>query len=407
MLLRGKPITEITRDDLQSLISEKYEERRTLDYKVKLHGKNDGDIKEFLADVSSFANTSGGLILYGIQEDEGKPVSLEGCQGNPDAEQLRLENSIRDGLRPRIHGVESHTVPIAAGTWVLILGIPKSLAAPHMVTYKGTSRFYARKSNGKYQLEVDDIRAAFALSEDLHTRLRNWRLDRLTKIEGQETPVPLVDEPKVVVHVVPVAAFQSMNAVDIKTVFRSTDWQELTQAFGLGRDNTLFNLDGLLSSSISMDAGQQGQAWRYVQFFRDGIIEAVDAHLLRQDPEARLTIRPAWLEHRCIPACAQALTLLRRLEMAPPILVFWSMMGVRGFRIYRFPSETLDWGMSPGAIDRDNLLLPEVWLEEYPSDTVTLIDTLRVPFDALWNATGFSEWLTYQDCRTRMAANLS
>ena len=32
-----------------------------------------------------------------------------------------------------------------------------------MVTYKGTSRFFARNSAGKYQLDVQEIRAAFRM----------------------------------------------------------------------------------------------------------------------------------------------------------------------------------------------------------------------------------------------------
>ena len=41
-------------------------EGRTLDYKRTLPGSTDEEKREFLADVSSFANAAGGDIVYGI-----------------------------------------------------------------------------------------------------------------------------------------------------------------------------------------------------------------------------------------------------------------------------------------------------------------------------------------------------
>lgn len=56
----------IAEADLLALISNAVSEGRTIDYKRELPGNSDGEKKEFLADVSSFANTSGGDLIFGL-----------------------------------------------------------------------------------------------------------------------------------------------------------------------------------------------------------------------------------------------------------------------------------------------------------------------------------------------------
>lgn len=99
MSLDGKPLEAVNENDLQALIDNQVREGKTIDYKESLPGNTDSDKKEFLADVSSFANAAGGHLLLGIKEEAGLPVEISGLQGiNADAEILRLENTIRSGL---------------------------------------------------------------------------------------------------------------------------------------------------------------------------------------------------------------------------------------------------------------------------------------------------------------------
>jgi predicted HTH transcriptional regulator len=58
---------------IKSLFENKIIESRMIEYKKKLPGNSDGDKKEFLADISSFANSVGGTIFYGIKEKAGIP----------------------------------------------------------------------------------------------------------------------------------------------------------------------------------------------------------------------------------------------------------------------------------------------------------------------------------------------
>lgn len=81
-------------------------ESKTIEYKESLTDNPDSDKKEFLADVSSFANAAGGYLIYGMRENSGIASELCGLESiDADAEIRRLDNIIRDGIKPRIPGV--------------------------------------------------------------------------------------------------------------------------------------------------------------------------------------------------------------------------------------------------------------------------------------------------------------
>jgi len=219
----NKQFDLINKNDIEALISNGVAETRTLEYKEKLSGNSDDDKKEFLADISSFANASGGDIIYGIQEQRssdnkttGIPEAANGVGAiNSDAEIRRLENIIRDGVAPRIVGLQTKAVDGFADGSVIVIRVPKSWNSPHMVTFKNHSRFYSRNSAGKYPLDVTEIRSAFIVSESLPERIRQFRTERIAKIIADETPVPLQSNPKIVLHVLPLASLTSGTHIDL------------------------------------------------------------------------------------------------------------------------------------------------------------------------------------------------
>ena len=68
MALSNKPLLRLTENDLLALIANKEAEGKTLDYKRNLVGRSETEKKEFLFDVSSFANTQGGHLVFGMEE---------------------------------------------------------------------------------------------------------------------------------------------------------------------------------------------------------------------------------------------------------------------------------------------------------------------------------------------------
>src|ERR1700740_2350525 len=98
-----KPLEGLVEEDLLALITNAVGEGRTIDYKRELPGNSDADKKEFLADVSSFANTMRGDLVFGVDEVNGLPTQLTGFQtSNADTDLQRLESILASGLEPRI-----------------------------------------------------------------------------------------------------------------------------------------------------------------------------------------------------------------------------------------------------------------------------------------------------------------
>ena len=139
------------------------------EYKKEIPNNSDTNKKEFLADFSSFANGSGGDLIFQIEQDNqtGTPKSLNGIEiDNIDKEKTRLDNIIRDGVEPRILGVNIKPILLSSHKYV-IYRIPKSWNGPHRVIYGGHAKFYARNSSGKYDMDVDELRISFNLTETL------------------------------------------------------------------------------------------------------------------------------------------------------------------------------------------------------------------------------------------------
>ncbi len=137
MAFEGKPFNSIGPEDILALQTDQVAEGKAIDYKQAVPGGTDDDKREFLADISSFANAAGGYIVFGVAEEGGVPVAMPGL-GQLDADKaiLRLESIIRDGIEPRIPGIATRPVSLPDGKPVLLLRIPRSWASPHMVIFK-------------------------------------------------------------------------------------------------------------------------------------------------------------------------------------------------------------------------------------------------------------------------------
>ncbi|MFC1916546.1 helix-turn-helix domain-containing protein [Chloroflexota bacterium] len=360
-------------------------EGKTIEYKKSLPSKSDSDRKEFLADVSSFANASGGDLIYGVSESKGIITAIDGLDiENIDQELLRLDSIIRTGIQPRLPSVTiSPPIPLENSKVALIIRIPKSWSSPHRVTWGGHNEFYSRSSNGKYPLDVGELRIAFNLSETITERVRNFRLDRISKIFANETPVPFYENAEIVLHLIPIISFNPAQRYEIEKIASSPGTMPPIYAHGWSNG---YNLEGFLTYSEY----EKGKSCSYVQLYRNGIIEAVEG-LLLEPWEGKLIISSIAYEETLIKSFSDYLSLLKTLNVEPPIFVFLTLIGVKGYSMAvsrRFPFA------KSHTIDRDILLLPEIITESYD---VSVTKELKPCFDSIWNACGFPRSLNYND----------
>ena len=93
-------------------------------------GVRERDRREFLIDVCAFANASGGDLVLGIRTKDGSADEVCGIEVvDPDEEKQRLINLVRDGLEPRVSGLDTKWLPIEGTRGVMIVRIPRSWLA--------------------------------------------------------------------------------------------------------------------------------------------------------------------------------------------------------------------------------------------------------------------------------------
>ena len=386
MSLSNKSVNSITEADLLALISDKEAEGKTIDYKRTLPGKKDDDRREFLYDVSSFANTLGGHLVFGMDEADGFPTKLLGLAGvNPDEEIGRLEQMSRDGIRPPIAGLHTCAIGLPDGSHAIVMRVPKSWNQPHQVTFQKAFRFYGRDSNGRYQMDVDELRSIFSLSETVSERVRQFRIDRVRSFasEGGPCAPPLPrDRAYMVTHLLPLSAFAGASRVDLRVMNNNTE--ALVDIIG-GFNYPRFNADGYVAFSDDS----------YVQVFRDGCLEAVNAVSSQHQPQGQPSHLPGRaFEGRMFRHIDGGKRLLHSLGLEPPIVLFVSFTGLKGMQIGVSPEYRIS---ERYVFDRDPLLLPETVIEAFGQ---TFEAEARPHIDATWNAAGWPSSPHYNDAGT-------
>ncbi|MFZ1964787.1 MAG: ATP-binding protein [Roseiarcus sp.] len=384
MSIFGKSITEITEADLLRLVANAELEGKTLEYKRDQVGKSEADRKEFLYDVTSFANALGGHLIFGMATKDGAASELVGLQGvKSDDEILRLEQLARDGIRPPIIGLRSAAVSLSNGNSAIVLHIPKSWNPPHQVTYQKSFRFYGRDTNGKYQIDVDELRSIFVLSASAAENMKLFRIDRIAKIVSGDTPVLLAAGGKMVVHLLPLSAFTQPQPIDVKRL-RGNHSDVVGVLRGGG--TPVLNVDGLLLASHVRPAP------RYAQVFRDGCVEVVAGW--SDEANTRTDLPCPAFESAIIEHVYRGKQLFEGAGVSPPIVVAITLLKMKGWRI----ASQSTW--SAAVIDRDPVFIPELVLEAFNGIAQ---NEVRPLIDAIWNAAGSVGSPNYNDqgCRLR------
>jgi len=267
---------------------------------------------------------------------------------------------------------------------ILIIRIPRSWNIPHRVIFGGHDEFYSRSTNGKYRLDVSELRMAFNLSNTIAERIRRLREDRISKILANETPIPFLKTPKIVLHLIPIISLNPAQIYDISKIHNDPTKMPPINSSGL---DYKINFDGFLTYSQD----NERKLSSYVQLFKNGIIEAVESRLLVEHGE-KLLIPSYRYEWYLIQSLDYYLDVFQILNVDPPVFIFLTLLGVKGY------SMSVDRGISLNyeseIIDRDILLLPEVVIESY---NIIKHNVLKPCFDSIWNACGYPRSMNYNE----------
>lgn len=153
-------LTEYTPSDIQSLIDNNVEESLYLDFKEsRALDKSDKKKEEIAKDVSAFANSDGGIIVYGITESNHCAGSLSYVDGETFTKEW-LEQIINSKISERIEGIQIIPVRFDGDLKksVYVVKIPRSTRAPHMCS---DHRYYRRSGTTSTQMEEYEVRDLF------------------------------------------------------------------------------------------------------------------------------------------------------------------------------------------------------------------------------------------------------
>lgn len=389
-------IDQITEEYLQALIDNKKEEDKTIEYKSKLPDESNKEKAEFYKDVSAFANAEGGNLIYGVVCD-GKTRLPKEPRGldvvSIDNEITRLSLMIRTGIEPSIipePEIYSVDLPKHEKRKVLIIKIYQSITAPHRIAFTGKkemhNKFYIRTNNGANEMSITELRNVFNLSGNLVERIQSFRMERLHKLIASDTPIPLSKsgkfKGKMMVHLIPLKSFSSAQFIDINSDKNYKILKKKLIPIEVRYGEERFNLDGFLKFAHT---NKNNETYSYVQFFRNGIIEAVFDAVLDEIGFSLNYIRKQTLEN-----VYKYLGLLNELSVSPPIYVFLTFYDVKGAPVSR-DVKGQPAHVAPShvpKIDRNLIQLPEVLINKFVQDEGRLKILLKPMFDTLENALG-------------------
>jgi len=162
-LFLKKDAKHIIKNDIVFFVSRRIEENLNLDYK---HIKAYFNFDKLSQDVSAFANSQGGLLVLGVNEEKigkGKKLRIlpkEITWGDVSLSKEQLEDNLIAKIHPRINGLR--IVPVREGNGslmvIFLVDIPQSDNPPHMAS---DNRYYKRLNFRKVPMEHYEVSDLF------------------------------------------------------------------------------------------------------------------------------------------------------------------------------------------------------------------------------------------------------
>ncbi|MDK8193217.1 ATP-binding protein [Paenibacillus sp. UMB7766-LJ446] len=358
-----KNITELTIQDLNELIENKVRESATIEYKSQMPRP-----EQVCGAISSLANTFGGDFYIGISEESGEPTELVGinCE-DVDKLELQINGWLQTGIEPRLARYDITNFQLEENKHIILIRAYRSWSRPHRV--KENRHFYSRKSNGKFPMDVHEIRNMFLGTTEFSKMYSDFKEERVPHHASQ-----FADQPFCLLHYVPLSSFEKHFNLDLSLISRLN----LIPLAGAGV-NPRINLDGIFSESRYTNVNSK------MQIFRNGIIEQATTRLITNN-----IIAAAQIERLLIENIQHQMFNYEKMGISEPFYVICSFYLQSEVLEILLPYEDTGYAYSD-----NKLVLPEILIDPNNVETETpklsVGRMLKPMLDTLWNAFGLPE----------------
>lgn len=323
-------VKNINKQHLQELIDNKIFENKELEYKD--YSFTDGKLTDkhkdkFMKEIAAFANTNGGIIIIGMQEDVNRlPINLSGAGfslKNFDNWLSSFRQLVLSRIRPHLHGVECVPVELDDNNIAIVISVPKSYARPHSFWDGNKDEFFMRYANGITYMDIDDLRKEFLYSNSVQDKMRQFRRDRISMILANECIGNLGNDAKLLFHIIPEWSFELGNLVHLDKVAKNSNFRPFSE----GGWNSKYNADGYCIFSQN-SAGKLIET--YTQLFHSGVIEVVEIRLISQYREKQI-YDWAQIEEIIIEKIQNYGDILKLLDVPKPWHIFATLLNAKGY----------------------------------------------------------------------------
>ncbi len=386
MYILDKRVDNLTFEDIERLVTNEVKETKTLDYKRDFSLAKDSDKKEFANDITAFYNTDGGCIIYGIEErkdaknqNTGIPEKIYGITiDNEDKLIQCIEDTIRSNTDPSITNLLIKILKVNdSNDFVLIIGIPKDLWLPSMVTINDSNRFYKRRNTGKYLVDVYELNDMFMQNQVLKEKAESYKNERIQKLLQKEVFPSIHTDRFCMIHIIPYS-FLNEKSIDISPAY-DMNIGTLMMPMGTRSGCTpIYNIDGY----ATYDANDLSA---YNQIIRNGVFEIFSTQFFFENPnyDNAICISGQRVYQSIIESITKSLQVLTKFNIEPPFLISIyfhnikdTLFLVEHTNMYR-------------KFQYENISLPVTILPAYDSDSKMVLKPL---FDILWQC------VSYQGC---------
>jgi hypothetical protein len=373
-------IDDMTISDIESLVKSKIPEDLNIEYKSEVKISNDSEKKEFLADISAFANAYGGTIFYGIKEKEGVPINIIGIEtDNIDNLIQTMEQLIISCIQPRIISYKINNIKLGNSNYLVNIKIPQSWNSPHMVHHSRDTKFYLRDNNGKHQMSIDELKYAFKFSDSLSEQIKSFHSERIEKIRNNKLQFNFPDKPFFIAHWIPLRAFQSLSYIKLDEI------RYIPQLMASSYNYHRFNVDGLTAYALD----NEQITYYYTQIFRNGIIESVDFDIVHKEaPNNVFALQ--YFTDKIYKKFNEFLKFIIENRLSQPIIFLLSIVNAKDIPVdYKHRMREIN------VLDRNEINLNEIIIDNFDFENLELL--IKPVLDSLWNACGFSTCMMYNE----------